>query len=164
MSLDGFIAGPNGEYDWITVDPSKDFATFFEQFDTLLMGRRTFEMALQGPGAAMPGMKTIVCSRTLQAAACPDVTICDDAASTVAALKSRPGKDIWLFGGATLFRSLLDARLVDRVEVSVVPILLSQEIPLLPAGQRSPRLGLDESKSRPNGIVRLAYTIEYGRA
>src|SRR6266404_1734087 len=67
MSLDGFIAGPNGEYDWIAVDPSKDFATFFKQFDTLLMGRRTFEVARQGPGATLPGMKTVVCSRTLQA-------------------------------------------------------------------------------------------------
>src|SRR5689334_13461645 len=126
MSLDGFIAGPDGEYDWIVMDPSKDFSALSQEFDTLLMGRRTFELALQGPGATMPGMETIVCSRTLKAADHPDVTISDDAASTVVVLKSQPGKDIWLFGGAALFRSLLDAQLVDRVEVSVMPIVLSQ--------------------------------------
>jgi dihydrofolate reductase len=161
MSLDGFIAGPNGEYDWIIPDPTKDFQAFFKEFDTLLMGRRTFEMALQGPGATLPGMKTVVCSRTLKAADYPDFTISADAASTVAALKSWPGKDIWLFGGAALFRSLLDAQLVDRVEVGVMPILLSQGVPLLPTGRRSPRLRLTDSKTSPNGIVGLTYTVAY---
>jgi dihydrofolate reductase len=159
MSLDGFIAGPNGEYDWIITDPTKDFLAFFKDFDTLLMGRRTFEMALQGPGATLPGMKTVVCSRTLQVADYPDLTISADAASSVVALKSRPGKDIWLFGGAALFRCLLDAQLVDRVEVSVMPILLSQGVPLLPAGLRSPRLRLTGSKTSPSGIVGLTYTV-----
>ncbi len=161
MSLDGFIAGPNGEYDWIVMDPTKDFSDLSNDFDTLLMGRRTFELALQGPGATMPGMKTIVCSRTLQTADYPEVTICADAASTVVALKSRPGKDLWLFGGAALFRSLLDAELVDRIELSVMPILLSQGVPLLPAGRRSPRLRLIKSKTSPNGIVGLTYRVEH---
>ena len=164
MSLDGFIAGPKGEYDWITTDPTTDFPAFFKQFDKLLMGRRTFEMARQGPGATMPGMETIVCSRTLQAADYPDFTISADAASTVMALKSGPGKDIWLFGGAALFRSLLDAQLVDRIEASVMPILLSQGVPLLPAGGRSPRLRLTDSKATPSGVVGLTYTIDYGPA
>ena len=164
MSLDGFITGPNGEYDWIAVDPSKDFATFFKQFDTLLMGRRTFEVARQGPGATLPGMKTVVCSRTLQVVDDPGLALTADAATTVKALKSRPGKDIWLFGGAALFRSLLDAEVVDRVEVSITPILLSQGIPLLPAGRRSPRLHLEESKTTPSGIVGLTYAVEYGPA
>ena len=109
----------------------------------------------------MPGMETIVCSRTLRAADHPGVTISDDAVSTIAALKSRPGKDIWLFGGAALFRSLLDTQLVDRVEVSVMPILLSQGTPLLPAGRRSPRLRWLESKTSPNGIVGLGYSVEH---
>ena len=67
MSLDGFIAGPKGEYDWITMDPTADFTALYKQFDTLLMGRRTYEMACKGPGATIPGMKTIVCSNTLRA-------------------------------------------------------------------------------------------------
>src|SRR5437879_4060807 len=67
MSLDGFIAGAKGEYDWIIMDPTIDFTALFKEFDIALMGRKTFEMAQQGPGATMPGIKTIVCSRTLLA-------------------------------------------------------------------------------------------------
>src|SRR5260221_13269533 len=78
MSLDGFIAGAKGEYDWIIMDPTIDFAALYKEFDTALMGRKTFEMARQGPGATMPGMKTIVCSRTLLARDFPDVTITSD--------------------------------------------------------------------------------------
>src|SRR5437660_8318010 len=103
MSLDGFIAGPNGEYDWIINDPTIDFAALYKQFDTALMGRRTFQMAQSGPGASIPGMKTVVCSRTLLAADFPDFTVTRDAEKTVASLKAKRGKDIWLFGGASLF-------------------------------------------------------------
>ena len=67
MSLDGFIAGPKGEYDWIVMDPSIDFALFFKEFDTALMGRRTYEAARKKPGMLIPGMQTIVCSKTLHA-------------------------------------------------------------------------------------------------
>src|SRR5271155_1545757 len=134
MSLDGYIAGPNGEYDWITVDPAIDFGALFKQFDVLVMGRRTFETTLQAQGSSnpMPGMKVMVFSRTLRPEDYPDVTIINNgAAEAVAAQKAEPGKDIWLFGGGALFRSLLDAQLVDTIEVGVMPILLSQGIPVL---------------------------------
>src|SRR5258708_3977060 len=124
MSLDGFIAGAKGEYDWIIMDPTIDFTALFKEFDIALMGRKTFEMAQQGPGATMPGIKTSVCSRTLLTRDFPNATITADASVTVAGLKTKPGKDIWLFGGSILFRSLLDTRLVDTIEVSVMPILL----------------------------------------
>jgi dihydrofolate reductase len=161
-SLDGFIAGANGEYDWIVMDPAVDFTAIFKDFDTLLMGRLTFEKARQGPGATMPGMRTVVCSTTLHGRDYPDVTITADATATVSALKAKPGKDLWLFGGGALFRSLLDAGLVDTIEVSFMPILLSKGIPLLPGGQRSPRLRLANCKAMPSGIVGLNYTVDYG--
>ena len=162
MSLDGFIAGSGGEYDWIVMDPTVNFAALLKEFDTALMGRRTFEMAQRGPGATMPGMQTIVCSRTLRAADYADVTVTSEPAQAVRALKASPGKDIWLFGGGTLFRCLLDAHLVDSIEVSVMPILLSQGIPLLPAGQRSPTLRLVHNKATPSGILSLKYAVDYG--
>jgi dihydrofolate reductase len=87
--------------------------------------------------------------------------VTDDAAVTVSRLKATAGKDIWLFGGGALFRSLLDAKLVDTIEVGVMPVALSQGIPLLQAGQRSPRLCLVESKVLGSGIVSLKYGIQY---
>lgn len=164
MSLDGFIAGTNGEYDWVIMDPTIDFSALFKDFDTALMGRRTFEKAREGPGAIMPGMQTVVCSRTLKSRDYPDVAVTADAVATVSALKAKPGKDIWLFGGGALFRCLLDAGLVDMIEVSVMPILLSQGVPLLPAGVRSPHLRLACSKAMPTGIIGLAYSVDYAAA
>jgi len=162
VSLDGFIAGPKGEYDWITQDPSFDFAAFFRNFDTLLMGRRTFEL-VQKSGKTMPGMQTVVFSRTLAPSDKGGVTVTANVKETLTALKTKPGKDIWLFGGGELFRSLLDARLVDTIEIAVMPILLSQGIPVLPAGDRSPLLKLCSSSVLPNEIVRLTYAVRQGK-
>ena len=164
MALDGFIAGPKGEYDWITMDPSVDFASLFKDFDIALMGRRTYEMIQRSSGGPMPGMQTIVCSRTLCQSEHPSVLIVSDAVEAVTSLKAKPGKDIWLFGGGSLFRSLLDARLVDTIEVSVMPVLLSHGVPLLAPGDRSPHLRLTDSKKLPSGIVTLSYVVEYGAA
>lgn len=160
MSLDGFIAGPNGEFDWIVMDPAVDFAALFREFDTLLMGRRTFELVRQSSAKTMTGMPTVVFSRTLNPSDYPGVTITENLAETVSALKAKPGKDLWLFGGGELFRSLLDVNLVDTIEVAVMPILLSQGIPLLPAGARSPSLRLSDSKTLPSGIVMLTYALQ----
>lgn len=159
MSLDGFIAGTKGEYDWIVMDPSVDFAAIYREFDTALMGRRTFEVAQRGLGATIPGMQTVICSRTMRAQDFANFTITADAAKTVTALKAKRGKDIWLFGGGELFRCLLDSGLVDTIEVSVMPILLSQGIPLLPNGVRSPQLHLANCKSMPSGIIALTYAV-----
>ena len=166
MSLDGYIAGPNGEADWIIMDPEIDFRALFEQFDTFLLGRRTFE-AIGGAGGRQSGVHTIVFSRTLRQQDYPNVTIVSEKPEQVLAdLQSKPGKDIWLFGGGTLFRSLLEARLVDAVEVSVVPVLLGEGIPLLPPKPSSERFNLNLTSSRAftTGIVSLEYAVEYESA
>jgi dihydrofolate reductase len=160
VSLDGFIAGPNGEFDWIVMDPSIDFAALYKEFDTAVMGRKTYDlMTAQGGAGGLTGIDVIVFSRTLPASAKKGVRIVnDDPQRVVSALKASPGRDIWLFGGGVMFRSLLDAGLVDTVEVAVIPVLLGDGIPLLPPGT-STKLVLTDQKTLPaSGIVMLAYT------
>ncbi|MBI3464026.1 MAG: dihydrofolate reductase [Planctomycetes bacterium] len=159
-SLDGYIAGPNGEADWI-MDPDIDFGAIFKQFDTLLVGRRTFEAMAREGNAAMPGMKTFVFSRTLRQRDYPDVTVvAENSEQTLAALRAQPGKDIWLFGGGLLFRSLLDAGFVDTVEVAVIPVLLGGGIPLLPHPAKQMKLKLTGHKVYKTGIVSLEYAVQ----
>ncbi|HWE39424.1 MAG TPA: dihydrofolate reductase family protein [Isosphaeraceae bacterium] len=162
MSLDGYIAAPDGNFDWIVHDPEIDFGALFARFDTLLMGRKTFEDALaRGGSVTMPGMTAVVVSRTLRPEDHPGVTIlADDLEATISRLRSQPGKDIWLFGGGSLFRTLLDARLVDTVEVAIIPVLLGGGTPLLPPPAGGAKLRLLGSRTYGTGIVSLQYAVE----
>jgi dihydrofolate reductase len=160
MSLDGFIAGPKGEYDWIVMDPDFDWKGLYAQFDTLLMGRGTYDiMRERRMSPKGMGMKACVVSTTLRPEEHPDITlISENVAASVKALKAEPGKDIWLMGGGVLFRSLLDAGLVDAIDLAVVPVLLGSGIPVVPEGHRR-TLKLAECNPRPNGVVTLKYEV-----
>jgi len=156
-SLDGFIAGPNGEYDWIVVDPEVDFGAWMSAFDTALVGRRTYETMRDRRDLGLPGIDVFVFSRTLRAVDCPGASVSNDLGGTVRALKAKVGRDIWLFGGGSLLRSLLDLGLVDEVEVVVVPVLLGDGVPLLPTGARA-RLRLVQHRVYvKTGTVQLTY-------
>jgi dihydrofolate reductase len=159
MSLDGYIAGPSGNYEWIIMDPAVDFGAFFKKIDTVVMGRRTFEVAISNGSAGMPGMRSVVASRTLRPTDYPDVTITADAVATVASLRLEDGKDIWLMGGGNLFHDILAAGLVDTVEVGVIPILLGDGLPLLPTISQSTRLTLTKHEAFPTGVVLLQYDV-----
>jgi dihydrofolate reductase len=120
-------------------------------------------MTAQGGNGAMPGLEVVVFSRTLPAATHRGVRIYnDDPRDVVATLKAKPGRDIWLFGGGSLFRSLLDARLVDTVEVAVMPALLGAGIPLLPSGGSTTLVLADQRILPKSGIVMLAYSVPGG--
>ena len=162
-SLDGYIAGPAGEIDWIVWDPTIDLTSLFTGFDTVLLGRRTYELTRQPGAPAWPaGWRIYVFSRTLDAAEHPAVTVVGtDAGAAVAALRSEPGRDIWLFGGGSLFASLLAAGVVDQVEVAVMPVLLGRGIPLLAPEAPRARLSLTSSDASPAGIVSLHYDVQH---
>ena len=161
MSLDGYIAGPNDEFDWIVVDPDIYFDGLFEQFDTFLFGRRTFEVTAGEELPVPPGSRTFVFSNTLSQGDYEGVTIVgEDWKEVVQALREESGKDIWLFGGGALFRSLCEEGLVDTVEVSVVPVLLGAGIPLVPELSRRIDLKLTGQRTyEKSGIVSLVYEV-----
>ena len=152
MSLDGYIAGPKGESDWIPIDPTFDWDGFVSRFDTVLMGRKTFELATKaGSNLRLPSMRTFVFSRSLQARDHPEVTIVsENAASRVAELRKETGKEIWLMGGGAVFRSLLESDVVDGWSWVSFPSCSAGGQPFLPSLVRSVRLSahLYETLSR----------------
>ena len=164
MSLDGYIAGPAGEIDWIVRDPGVDFAAIYAGFDTVLLGRRTYELTQQPGAPPWPaGWRVFVFSRTLKASEHPAVHVVSaDLAPTVSRLRAEPGRgDIWLFGGGSLCASLLAAGLVDQMEVAIMPVVLGGGVPLVaPTAPRSP-LVLTSSDRSPSGIVHLQYEVQH---
>lgn len=160
-SLDGYIAGPNGEFDWIPMDPEIDFAAIYARFGAIVMGRRSYDAVVAtAERHAMP-MPTYVYSRTLPDGERDGMTFARDAVAHVRQLKASEGKPIWLWGGGGLFGELARAGLVDGVEVAVVPVLLGGGIPLLPPlGQRI-RLTLRAHRVyEKTGTVLLDYDVK----
>ncbi len=163
-SLDGFIAAEDGSYDWIPMDPAIDFGALIAQFDTLIMGRLTYETMQAYEGGiddkGVYGKETIVFSRTLDPKAHPRVRVTSaDVASVVSDLKQQAGKDVWLFGGGNLFRQCIDLGLVDTVEVAVVPVMLGSGIPLLPKGKRVTLALTGQRTYEGSGTVLLEYAV-----
>jgi len=162
MSLDGYIAGPKGEADWIVADPTVDIAEFFKafysQFDTAVMGRRTYELV----GGGIEGLRTYVFSRTLSPANCKGVTVLSDGLAELARLRGENGRDIWLFGGGSLFGSLAAAGLVDSVELGVMPVLLGRGTPVISGITTRVKLKLMHTEHSAVGVVSLKYDLNTG--
>ncbi len=166
-SLDGYIAGPNGEYDWIPEEPLIDFEEMFARVDTVLLGRMSFEVAQQMGGSPWSkNMRVYVFSRTLRQEDYPNVTVVNEnAGRVVAELRAEPGDgEIWLFGGGKLFKSLLAEGQVDTINVGLTPVLLGEGIPLLAPGAPKTNLKLTHTKAYPSGIVMLSYDVQHSAA
>lgn len=159
-SLDGFIAGPDDDFDWITPEPTFDFTALHAQFDTLVMGRRTWEI-VRGMGESFRGKQVLVASRTLRPDDHPDIEIVsDNLDARVRELRAQPGLDIWLYGGGDLFAQSLDRDLVDTVEPAIIPVLLGGGVPFLPAPAARRRLTLVAHRAYPSGMVLLEYEVQ----
>jgi dihydrofolate reductase len=162
MSLDGFIADEAGGYDWIPVEPAIDFGAYLAKIDTLIMGRLTYETAMSTPEGAslLEGMRVVVVSTTIDPSEHPAVeVVSSDVEDAVAGLRREAGRDIWLFGGGRLFRSLLEAGLVDRVEVATMPVLLGAGVPLLPGFEGVATLSLHSSEVFDSGVALMKYDV-----
>lgn len=161
MSLDGYIAGPGGECDWIVLDPNFDFRAMSEQFHTYLLGRKMFEVTGAQVAPVASGVRTFVFSRTLRQSDFENVPIIgDNWKELVQSLREEAGKDIWRFGGGSLFRSLAAEGLVDTVEVAVVPVLLGAGVPLVTEPATKIALTLKHHKVyEKTGTVSLVYEV-----
>jgi dihydrofolate reductase len=161
ISLDGFIEGPKGEYDWCLTDDDYGLSNFFKRVDALFIGRKTYDM-MQGQEAppGMPRFTSYVFSNTLQKVKEGEVLVRGNIEEEVRRIKEAPGKDIWLFGGASLTSTLMNLKLVDEVWLSVHPILLSSGKPLFQDLKDRVHLKLLDSKTYPSGLVSLSYELD----
>jgi dihydrofolate reductase len=159
-SVDGYIAGPDDSFDWITPEPAFDFAELYAQFDTLLMGRRTYEI-VSASGESFRDKEVVVASRSLRPDLHPHIEIVRDGLDErVRELRARTGRDIWLYGGGELFSQLLSWDLVDTIEPAFIPILLGDGIRFLPAPAVRRRLTLVRQRAYPSGMVLFEYEIQ----
>ena len=159
-SLDGFIAGPNGEFDWIAVDPDIDFGAMYNSFSGLVMGRRSYEVSRAVDDSFAAQMPTYVFSRTLPAGERDGAVFLQDLSALAALKEVEEQKPLWLWGGGELFRGAAALGLVDGVDVAVIPVLLGAGVPLM--GAPGPRLSLGLRRHRlypKTGIVMLEYDV-----
>lgn len=163
VSLDGFIEGPNGEYDWCFTDQDYGLSEFFKRIDALFMGRKTYELTQamdEAAGSGFPKLQEYIFSSSLDKVKEGAVLINGDIQSQVEKIKNEKGKDIWLFGGAGLTTSLMNMGLVDELSLAVHPILLGSGKPLFNNIRQRIELTLLDSKSYSTGLVTLNYSLE----
>jgi dihydrofolate reductase len=160
MSLDGYIARPNGDIDFLFMPKDYSMAPFFATIDTAIMGRKSFEAGLKMGGGKFNnfGLATYVFSRSQTPGQRDGYKVVHESpASFVNALRKRLGKDIWLMGGGELARDFLKADLVDELNLGVIPVLLGEGIPLFPPGFPQRNFSLVENKTYSKGMISLRY-------
>lgn len=167
-SLDGFIAAKDGSLDWLhfSKDVQEVMAKYWATIDTILMGRKTWEVAAAsgGGGAGMAGMKTYLFSRTMKQSPDPGVQlVSENAGAFVRDLKQKPGKGICVMGGGVLAASLFHADVIDEVGLNIHPVLLGSGVPALPDTGHRIRLQLLESRTLDGGCVLATYRVVHSR-
>jgi dihydrofolate reductase len=167
ISLDGYIARPDGAVDFLFMPKDYSMTPFFATIDTAIMGRKTLDAGLKTSGGSLPkyGMAMYVFSHSQPPGEREGWTFVNQSpAAFVAKLRKRRGKDIWLMGGGELARDFLKADLVDELYLGVVPVLLGEGIPLFPSGFRQRNFSLIENKTFSRGLIALKYKRARARA
>jgi dihydrofolate reductase len=160
-SVDGYIEGPDGAYDWILVDKEIDFAATAKRFDTYLLGRKTYEVVLAQGSKGTKGITNYVISTTLQSVDKNFTLISSNVKDEIVAMKAADGRDIAVFGGASLLASLLQLRLVDEITISIIPVLLGAGQPRVALLGDRVWLRLLTSKTYGNGTIGATYEVTY---
>lgn len=157
VSLDGFVAGPNGEYDWCFTDADYGMTEFLRSVDATVMGGKTYRLLLQY-GPPYPEFNNYVFTRTEKDSQYENVQfVSEDIPSFVTDLKRSDGKNIWLFGGAEITHILLQNDLIDELMLAIHPILLGKGLPLFSGLHERKRFVLAESITYPSGLIQLHY-------
>jgi dihydrofolate reductase len=159
ISLDGYIARPDGAVDFLFMPRDYSMAEFFKSIDTVIMGRKTYDKSREMEGGSFgPSLKTYVFSHSPSPEVQEGVTFVNQSpAAFVADLRKLAGKDLWLMGGGELARDFLKADLVDELYLGIVPVLLGEGIPLFPAGFPQRDFSLVENRTYTKGIIALKY-------
>lgn len=160
ISLDGYVARPNGDIDYLIHPKDYSMANFFATVDAGIMGRKTLEAGLRMSGGKLPktSMKMYVMSRTQPAGERDGVIFVNEPpAGLVARIRKQSEKDIWLMGGGELAREFLQDDLVDGLYLGIVPVLLGEGIPLFPSGFPQREFTLTENKTYSQGLIALKY-------
>jgi dihydrofolate reductase len=160
VTLDGLIEGPRGEYDWCFTDQDYGMTDFLKNVDAIFYGRKSYEMMMKAEGKnPFGGNKSYVFSNSWKKGGQDFELISGDIVTQVMSIKESKGKNIWLFGGASLTASLIDAGLVDEIWLSVHPILIGAGKPLFSGIHGRISLELLETKPYDTGLVSLRYNV-----
>jgi len=165
VSADGYIARRDGTVDWLERPRPKGdygYSKFFRFIDTILWGRKTYDLAVSmGVGTGVgPKIKNYVFSHRPQQSTVREVEFVNEPIGAFAQrLRAEPGKQIWMMGGAGLIASFVDAGEIDEFSIHVIPVLIGDGIPLLEPKHRLVRLKLISTRLFPDGIVHLNYRV-----
>jgi dihydrofolate reductase len=160
ISLDGYIARPDGAVDFLFMPKDYSMAPFFATVDTAIMGRKTLDAGLKMSGGSLPrfNMPMYVFSKSKPPGERDGVIFVNETpAAFIRKLRGHSGKDIWLMGGGELARAFLIADLVDQLRLGVVPVLLGEGVPLFPSGFPQRDFTLVENKTYSKGLIALTY-------
>src|SRR3569833_1030698 len=179
ISLDGFVAGPNGEMNWITVNEEifDHVGKRIGTTDTALYGRVTYEMmegywpqAGNKPNASKHdidhstwynGAHKIVLSKTLEGSDLPNTTIIsDNLANRINEIRQQEGSEILLFGSPTATHALIQQGLIDGYWLFVNPVVLGRGIPLFTEVKDKTKLKLLNTRQFTSGVTELSYVVE----
>jgi len=172
VSVDGLIAGPNGEYDWCFSDQDYGLTDFLNSVDAVFYGRKSYELfGIQIPDTVntdtekefwelVLSKKKYVFSRTLKTVDNDTTLISENIEEEVNKIKEQPGKDIWLYGGASLVTTFINLGLVDEFRLAVHPIILGVGKPLFIDIEKRIGLELIDSKVYSSGLVLLRHKLD----